>query len=141
MNNSNRKNKNRGFQSLRVWQDAIELYCLRYKIFSRFPFEMKRVASNAIDASHSISRNIAEGYGRKGIREYLNFLNIALGSCGEFHSCYFSFHKTGQISNDEFDKIDTLHYKVENQLLKLIESLQKKQINGEWDESLFKPID
>ena len=25
------------------------------------------------------------------LKEYLNHLNIALGSCGEFHSCYESF--------------------------------------------------
>ncbi|PWI46434.1 four helix bundle protein, partial [Candidatus Heimdallarchaeota archaeon B3_Heim] len=39
------------------------------------------------DSSHSISRNIAEGYSRRSIKEYLNFLNIALGSSGEYHSC------------------------------------------------------
>ena len=137
MNNSDRKNKNRGFKSLRVWKDAIDLYCISFNIFSKFPFETKRLASNAIDASQSISRNIAEGYCRKSIREYLNFLNIALGSCGELHSCYFCFNKTGQITDDEFNALDELHYKVENQLLKLIESLQKKQISGEWDNTFI----
>jgi hypothetical protein len=34
-----------------------------------------------------------------------------------------------QISDDEYEKLDTLHYKVENKLLKLIESLQRKQKN------------
>ena len=34
-----RKNRNRGFQRLRVWQTAIEYYKHTYKIFRDFPFE------------------------------------------------------------------------------------------------------
>ncbi len=83
-----RKNINRGFKKLRVWQDAASLYVLACKIFADFPFELKKVAGNSIDAAHSISRNISEGYCRRSLKEYLNYLNIALGSCGEFHSCY-----------------------------------------------------
>lgn len=53
-----RKNINRGFKKLRVWQDAVSLYILSCKIFTNFPFELKKVAANSIDAAHSISRNI-----------------------------------------------------------------------------------
>jgi hypothetical protein len=60
-----RKNINRGFKKLRVWQDAVSLYILAYKVFANFPFELKKVAANCIDASHSISRNISEGYCRR----------------------------------------------------------------------------
>lgn len=131
-----RNNVNRGFKKLRVWQDAVSLYILALKIFSKFPFELKKVASNSIDAAHSISRNISEGYCRRSLKEYLNYLNFALGSCGEFHSCYESFKQAGQITEDEYERLDTLHYKVENALLKLIESLQKKQKDGEWEDNL-----
>ncbi len=130
-----RKNINRGFKKLRVWQDAVSLYILACKIFSNLPFELKKVASNAIDAAHSISRNISEGYCRRSIKEYLNHLNIALGSCGEFYSCYESCKQAGQIKEDEYERLDQLHYKVENGLLKLIESLQKKQALGDWEDT------
>jgi four helix bundle protein len=129
-----RKNINRGFKKLRVWQDAISLYVLAYKIFSNFPFELKKVASNSIDAAHSISRNISEGYCRRGLKEYLNYLNYALGSCGEFHSCCESFKQANQITDDECEQLDQLHYKVENGLLKLVESLQKKQKDRDWED-------
>ena len=39
-------------------------------------------------------------------------LNIALGFCGEFYSCYESCKQAGQIKEDEYDKLDQLHYKV-----------------------------
>ena len=131
-----RKNINRGFKKLRAWQDAVSLYILACKIFANFQFELKKVASNGIDAAHSISRNIAEGYCRRSLKEYLNYLNFALGSCGEFHSCYVSFKQADQITDDEYEQLDKLHYKVENELLKLIESLQRKQKDQSWEDSL-----
>ena len=132
-----RKNINRGFKKLRVWQDAIALYVLASKLLSRFPFEFKKSAGNAIDASLSISRNIAEGYCRRSLKEYLNYLNIALGSCGEFHSSSVGSMKANQITEKEHEQLDQLHYKVENELLKLIESLQKKQQDGKWEDSFL----
>lgn len=128
-----RKNVNRGFKSLRVWKDAVSLYILACKILTKFPFELKKVASNSIDAAHSISRNIAEGYCRRSLKEYLNYLNFSLGSCGEFHSCYESFHQASQINDDEYEELDSLHYKIENGLMKLIDSIKEKN-SAEWEE-------
>jgi four helix bundle protein len=130
-----RRNINRGFKKLRVWQDAISLYILACKVFTGFPFELKKVAANSIDAAHSISRNISEGYCRRSLKEYLNHLNISLGSCGEFHSCYESVKQAHQIDSDEYEQLDQLHYKVENGLLKLIESLQRKKKDEVWEDN------
>jgi hypothetical protein len=63
-------------------------------------------------------------------------LSSALGSCGEFHACYDSFKQASQITDKEYEKLDQLHYKVENALLKLIESLQKKQKDKQWEDNL-----
>ena len=131
-----RKNVNRGFKKLRVWQDAVSLYMLAGPIFGRFPYPFLKVASNSIDAAHSISRNIAEGYCRKSLREYLNFLNRALASCGEFHSCYESCRAAGQIQQEGYRQLEELHYKVENSLIKLISTLRAKIKDGSWDEDL-----
>ena len=78
-----RKNKNRGYQQLRVWQDAIVYFRNICKVFEAFPYLYKRIASQEIASSDSVHRNIAEGYCRRSIHEYLNFLNIALASLGE----------------------------------------------------------
>jgi len=67
-----RKNMNRGIKKLRVWQDAVSLYILAHKVFANFPFELKKVAANCIDASHSISKNTSEGYCRRSLKAYLN---------------------------------------------------------------------
>ncbi len=133
--NRERRNINRGFKKLRVWQDAVSLYVLSCRTLEDFPFDLKKVVANALDAAHSISRNISEGYCRRSLREYLNYLNIALGSCGEFHSCYESFKRAGQISDKQYEELDQVHYKVENGLISLVKSLQKKLRNGEWEET------
>lgn len=97
-----RKNKNRGFRQLEVWQNAVDLFVLLNNILKTLPFDLSKSKMNTLDACHSISRNIAEGYCRRSIKEYLQFLNFSLGSCGELNSAMISFHKAGHISDEEF---------------------------------------
>jgi four helix bundle protein len=131
------KNKNRGYQQLRVWQDAVEFYRQTSRVFRKFPYELKRVGSQAIAASDSIHRNIAEGYCRRSIKEYLNFLYIALGSLGENVSGLQAYRKAEQLSDEDFTALNELAFKLENGLLKLVESLEKKKLDGDWIDSLI----
>jgi four helix bundle protein len=130
------KNKNRGYQQLRVWDDAIEYYVQCCRSFRGWPYELKRVASQAIASADSVHRNIAEGYCRRSLREYLNFLNIALGSLGESVSGLHAYRRAEQIRAGDFDSLNALAYKLENGLLKLVESLERKQMNGDWIDHL-----
>ncbi len=132
-----RKNKNRGYQKLRVWGDAVDYYSQTCDVFRRFPYELKRIASQAIASSDSVHRNISEGYCRRSIHEYLNFLNIALGSLGESVSGLHAYRKSGQIAEEKFQKSDTLAYKLENGLLRLVQSLEQKRELGEWTDYLM----
>lgn len=131
-----RRNKNRGYQQLRVWEDAIELYRMTHQYVKGWSFEEKKTASQAISSADSVHRNIAEGYGRRSIREYLQFLNFALGSLAESVSGYAAYSATGQISDLQFEELDALAFRLENGLLKLVEALERKRDNGDWDDSL-----
>ena len=132
-----RKNRNRGYQKLRVWNDAVEYYKETCKVFRKFPYELKRVANQAIASSDSIHRNISEGYCRRTIKDYLRFLYIALASLGESVSGLHAYRNANQITEDEFELLDTLAYKLENGLLKLVESLEDKRDRGEWTDHLL----
>ena len=132
-----RKNRNRGYQKLRVWNDAIDYYVQTRDVFRGFPYELKRVAGQAVASSDSVHRNISEGYCRRSIKEYLNFLNIALGSLGESVSGLYAYRKSKQITEEEFQKLDQLAYKIENGLIKLVESLEQKRERGEWIDYLM----
>ena len=131
-----RRNRNRGYQKLTVWKDAIDYYELTCLAFRGFEFELKKVASQQIASVDSVHRNIAEGYCRRSIKEYLNFLNIALGSLGESVSGLHGYNKVGQISGDHFERLDSLAYKLENGLLKLVEVLEIKRDRGDWVDTL-----
>ena len=132
-----RKNKNRGYQQLSVWNDAVDYYAETCRIFRRFPYELNRVARQAIASSDSVHRNIAEGYCRRSIHEYLNFLNIALGSLGESVSGLHAYRKAEQFGEEDFEKLDSIAYKLENELLKLVESLEQKREQGDWIDTLI----
>ena len=132
---SQRRNKNRGYQQLRVWKDAIELYRLTCKAVKAWPFERKKIASQAIASADSVHRNIAEGYCRKSIREYLQFLNIALASLGESVSGYNAYRAANQLSESDFETLDALSYRLENGMIKLIESTERKRNNNDWQDS------
>ncbi len=106
-------------------------------MFGKLPYELKRIGSQAIAASDSVHRKIAEGYCRRSIREYLNFLNIALGSLGESVSGLHAYRTAGQISDKDFSVLDQLAYKLENGLLKLVESLERKKLDGDWIDNLI----
>lgn len=134
---SERRNINRGYQKLSVWQDAAELYVLTSKIFRKFNYELRRVGANQIPSVDSVHRNIAEGYCRRSLNEYLQFLNIALASLGESVSGAQIYRRANQIRQAEFEEWDILAYKLENGIKKLIESLQYKKEKGEWDDSFI----
>src|SRR6266478_8671556 len=101
MMETNYRNKNRGYQQLRVWEDAIDHYVLTCRTFRKFQYELKRVSSQAIASADSVHRNIAEGYCRRSLREYLYYLNISLGSLGESVSGLHAYIKAQQISSED----------------------------------------
>jgi len=132
-----RRNKNRGYQKLRVWNDAIEYYVKTCQCFRKFRYDLRRVAAQAVASADSVHRNIAEGYCRRSINEYLNFLNIALGSLGESVSGLHAYRKAEQLAEEDFENLDSMGYKLENGLLKLVESLERKREGGDWIDTLI----
>lgn len=134
---TNYRNKNRGYQQLRVWHDAIDFYVLNCRVFKTFQFELRRVGSQAIASADSVHRNIAEGYCRRSLGEYLQFLNFSLGSLGESVSGLHAYRQAQQIAEADFKALNDLAFKLENGLLKLVESLQRKQETGDWIDTLI----
>ena len=75
------------YRELMVWQKAIELALLVYRLSEEFPKrEIYGLAAQIRRATVSIPSNIAEGYGRGSRREYVQFLYIAQGSLKEMET-------------------------------------------------------
>ncbi len=127
----------RGYKKLRVWQDAKTLYVLTWKAVKKLPYELSRIKSQQIASVDSIHRNIAEGYCRRSLKEYIQHLNIALGSMGESSSSLDVYEEARHLSEAEIDEMDALAWKLENGLRKLVESLQEKQNSEEWSDTFL----
>jgi four helix bundle protein len=84
------------------------------------------------DAAQSIAANISEGYGRRSVKEYIQYLYIALGSAAETMTRGLGLNRAGQISDPRIREFDLLHYEVENRLLKLVSKLEEKLDEGDW---------
>jgi len=125
------KNLNRGFRKLRVWREAIELYAFEKRILDQIRGISFKIKDQILDSVFSISSNLAEGYCRRSIKEYIQFVNVALGSAGENYSQMYALLKSGDISKDIFDEFDKRHYGVENKLINLAKSLSKKMKTGD----------
>lgn len=77
----------RSYRDLKVWQVGMEVAAACYQVTRGWPREeMFGLTGQARRAATSIPANIAEGYGREGRKEYLQFLRIAQGSLKELET-------------------------------------------------------
>jgi len=71
-------------RDLLVWQKAMDLTVLVYRLSQRFPAnEMYRLVAQMTRSAASVPANIAEGNARGSKRDYSHFLSIAKGSLME----------------------------------------------------------
>lgn len=134
MEYAKRRNLNRGYMKLEAWQRGMDLFSMAFKLSIK-PSDLK-LKSQFRDAAQSVSANIAEGYGRRSLPEYLQFLYTAKGSLAETLTRAIGLQSVTVISNEDFETFDSLHYEVENKLLRLIESLESKRETNDWSTTL-----
>ena len=77
-------NSYQSYRKLEVWRDGIELVAEVYRLTEAFPArERYGLTSQIRRAAITVPTNIAEGYGRETLGEYLNQLSVARGSLNE----------------------------------------------------------
>lgn len=127
------KNINRGFRKLEVWNEAIELYAfvkLKIIVSQDIPFKVK---AQVEDSAFSVHSNIAEGYGRRYLKESIQFNSIALASMAENYSQVYTLFRVNIVSRDLFDEFDKQHYSLENKLINYNKSqVQQLKSKADW---------
>lgn len=95
------------FEDLEIWKLAREFARDIYETYSRSELFQKdySLKDQISRASGSIMDNIAEGFERNGRREFLNFLSIAKGSCGETKSQLYRALDRKYILQEHFDHL------------------------------------
>ena len=134
MEYTKRRNLNRGYMKLDVWQRGMDLFALAFRLAGAVAdFKLK---SQFTDVAQSVSANIAEGYGRRTLPEYLQFLYTAKGSLGEALTRAIGLCSVKLVGAPQFEEFDKLHYEVENKLLALTGSLESKREDHSWHNTL-----
>ena len=89
-------------KDLDVWKKSMDLVEVIYKLTQQFPDSEKfGLSSQMRRAAVSIPSNIAEGSARKGDKELIHFLHIALGSVAELETQYLIAVRLHFTLNDE----------------------------------------
>ncbi len=92
------------FEDLKVWQLTRELCQMIHKLTLKEQFSKDfKLIGQIKGSSGSIMDNIAEGFERDGNKEFIQFLSISKGSCGETRSQLYQAIDYGYISKEEFD--------------------------------------
>ena len=102
-----RRNVNRGYMKLGVWQRAIDLYKLVWNILNKQKIDLK-IRAQISDAAQSVSSNIAEGYSRRSVNEYIQHVYFSLGSLSELLSRLVALSAADQVTKEHFEEVDAL---------------------------------
>ena len=125
-------------EELRVWRQAMDLLALVIAITERPALSKHRkFCEEWIDATRSVSKNIAEGFGRFYPGDFARFVSIARGSLAEIKTSLAEAHTRRLLSDAEFNALHALVEQIMGGLTNLRiyllrESRKRNHRRGDW---------
>ena|SRR6218665_119629 len=121
----------RTFEELECWQGAVELDKDVYEWFmnskAKNDFTLR---DQMLGSSGSVADNIAEGFERGGNKEFIQFLFISKGSCGELRSQFHRCKARKLIDEQTFEKFYNQSRTVSVKISNLITYLKNSDLKG-----------
>ena len=119
------------FEDLSIFQKARELSKKIYPVTERGRFRYdSRFVQQIHAAAGSIMDNIAEGFERTGNKEFVNFLYIAKGSCGEVRSQLIRARDVGYLTDSEFEELYSECRKLSASIMNFIKEIKASDLSG-----------
>ena len=122
----------KAFEDLEIWKEARRLTQDIYRLTTAEKFSKDFGLRDQIRrATVSIMSNIAEGFERGGNQEFIQFLYIAKGSCGEVRSQLYVALDQGYIDQKQTDELTKFFKRLSSMISNLITYLRKSGMKGE----------
>lgn len=119
------------FEDLKVWQLARELCQTIHKLTLKEQFSKDfKLVGQIKGSSGSIMDNIAEGFERDGNKEFIQFLSVSKGSCGETRSQLYRAIDNGYITQEEFDSAYKMALEESKMIKSFIQYLKDSELKG-----------
>ena len=119
------------FEDLEIWQEARELCKRVFEITSSSPFCSDfKLRDQIRSSSGSVMDNIAEGFERGGNKEFIQFLSVAKGSCGETRSQSYRAFDYKHIKQDVLDELITRTTQLSKKISSLMAYLKQSDFKG-----------
>jgi four helix bundle protein len=120
------------FEEIISWQEARKLNLEIGKLIDSDRFKRNyRLIGQIEGSAGSIMDNIAEGFERRGNKEFIQFLYIAKASCGELRSQLYRAIDRNYLTDKEFDSLTVHAKRISSLLQKLIIYLKESGLKGE----------
>lgn len=121
----------KSFEEIEVWKKARVFAQKVYALTGSGTFARDFALKNQInESSGSIMDNIAEGHGRGGNREFINFLSYARGSAAESRSQLYRASDREHITQEAFDELRNDAVEISKMLSGFMSYLQTSDLRG-----------
>lgn len=118
--------KIKNFTELNAWKEAHKLVLFVYNAVKKFPSNEQFVlTSQILRAVISVTSNIAEGFGRQGLKEKIQFYYLAQSSLTEVQNQLLITKDVKYLSGIELDKLWNQSIIVHKLIGGLIKSLKR----------------
>jgi four helix bundle protein len=120
------------FEDLEIWKEARRLTRQVYQLTHDAALSKDFGLRDQIQrAAVSIMSNIAGGFERGGNQEFIQFLYVAKGSCGEVRSQLYVALDQGYVAQKESDELIKCFKRLAVMISNLIDYLKRSRMKGE----------
>ena len=119
------------FEDLTIWQESRILVDLVYKATQGASFAKDfQLVDHIRRTAISVPSNISEGFERDGTKEFVSFLSIAKGSCGELRTQLYIALDQKYLDQHQFDALVQRSIDVSKSISALIKYLKTCNYQG-----------
>lgn len=113
------------FEDINAWQKARELVNMLHSVTNAGKLKNDYSLKDQLNrAGLSIMLNIAEGFGRRSNKEFINFLVMSHGSAAEIQSAMYAAIDRNYVDKDTFDAIYSRCEEISKMIMGLIKYLR-----------------